>query len=40
MKMIATTPIKDRKQPFECLRCAYQETMRVEITSMPMLSVG
>ena len=40
MKMIAATPIKDSKQTVECLRCAHQETRRVEIAGMPKLSVG
>jgi hypothetical protein len=30
MNMIATSPIRDNKQAFECLRCSHAEKRKVE----------
>jgi predicted RNA-binding Zn-ribbon protein involved in translation (DUF1610 family) len=32
MNMIATAPVKNSQQPFECLRCGHKETRRTATT--------
>jgi hypothetical protein len=32
MNMVATAPVKNSQQPFECLRCGHKETRRTATT--------
>jgi len=35
MSMIATSPIRDSKQAFECLRCSHAEKRKIEEPDSP-----